>query len=95
MVFKLPLRQTEGFLRSLARMLEVELPIPDHSTLSRRFEKLGETRFRRLTTDRPIHLLIDTTGLRVPFGRLQKPPKHGGWRKMHFAVDAGKRLSDT
>ncbi len=33
MVFHLPLRQTEGFLRSLAHMLEVEIPIPDHTTL--------------------------------------------------------------
>ena len=41
MVFHLPLRQTEGSLRSLPRMLEVELPIPDHTTLSRRLQKLG------------------------------------------------------
>ncbi len=54
MVFHLPLRQTEGFLRSLAELLEVDLPIPDHTTLSRRLQKLGEIRFRRLTTDRPI-----------------------------------------
>jgi hypothetical protein len=33
MVFHLPLRQTEGFLRSLAALLEVDLPIPDHTTL--------------------------------------------------------------
>ena len=42
MVFHLPLRQTEGFLRSLAQVLELDLPIPDHTTLSRRFHKLGE-----------------------------------------------------
>ncbi|MCK5653231.1 MAG: transposase, partial [Gemmatimonadetes bacterium] len=70
LIFHLPLRQTEGFLRSLARMLEVELPIPDHTTLSRRLKKLGEIRFRRLTTDRPIHLLIVSTGLRIHVGRV-------------------------
>ncbi len=48
MVFHLPLRQTEGFLRSLANLLEVDLPIPDHTTLSRRLKKLGEIQFRRL-----------------------------------------------
>ncbi len=32
MVFHLPLRQTEGFLHSLARMLEADLPIPDQAT---------------------------------------------------------------
>jgi hypothetical protein len=36
MVFHLPLRQTQGVLRSLAEKLEVEIPIPDHTTLSRR-----------------------------------------------------------
>jgi len=51
MVFHLPLRQTEGFLRSLAQLLDVDLPIPDHTTLSRRLKKLGDIRCRRLATD--------------------------------------------
>ncbi len=88
MVFHLPLRQTEGFLRSLAHMLEVDLPIPDHTTLSRRLQKLGEIRFRRLATGRPIHLLIDSTGLRIHVGHLRKPPRNRAWRKLHLAVDA-------
>ncbi len=54
MVFHLPLRHTEGFLRSVAQLLELDLPIPDHTTLSRRLEKLNDIRFRRLATDRPI-----------------------------------------
>jgi hypothetical protein len=45
MVFHLPLRQTEGFLRGLTEMLEVELPIPDHTTLSRRLKKLDDIQF--------------------------------------------------
>ena len=88
MVFHLPLRQTEGFLRSLAYLLEVELPIPDHTTLSRRLKKLGDVNFRRLATDRPIHLLIDSTGLRIHVGHLRKPPKRRVWRKLHLAVNA-------
>ena len=88
MVFHLPLRQTEGFLRSLARMLEVELPIPDHTTLSRRLKTLRVIGFRRLATDRPIHLLIDSTGLRIHVGHMQKPPRNRAWRKLHLAVDA-------
>ena len=89
MVFHLPLRQTEGFLRSLAQLLALDLPIPDHTTLSRRLQKLGEIQFRRLATDRPIHLLIDSTGLRIHVGHLRKPPKNRAWRKLHLAVDAG------
>ena len=88
MVFRLPLRQTEGFLQSLADMLEVDLPIPDHTTLSRRLVKLGEIRFRELATDRPIHLLIDSTGLRIHVGHLRQPPRHRAWCKLHLAVDA-------
>jgi hypothetical protein len=89
MVFHLPLRQTEGFLRSLVQLLELDLPIPDHTTLSRRLQKLNGIRFRRLATDRPIHLLIDSTGLRIHVGHLRKPPKNRAWRKLHLAVDAG------
>ncbi|MBT8395859.1 MAG: IS5 family transposase [Gemmatimonadetes bacterium] len=88
MILHLPLRQTEGFLRSLADLLEAELPTPDHTTLSRRLRKLGAINFRWLATDRPIHLLIDSTGLRIHVGHLRKPPKRRVWRKLHLAVDA-------
>ncbi len=88
MVFHLPLRQTEGFLRCLADLLEVDLPIPDHTTLSRRLQKLGEIRFRKLTTARPIYLLIDSTWLKIHVGHLRKPPKRRAWRKLHLVVDA-------
>ena len=77
MVFQLPLRQTEGFLRSLVDMLDVEIPIPDHTTLSRRLKTLGEIRFRRLATNRPIHLLIDSTGLRIHVGHLRNRQRTG------------------
>ena len=88
MVFHLPLRQTEGFLRSLVGWIEIDLPIPDHTTLSRRLKKLGGIRFRGLPTGRPIHLLIDSTGLRIHVGHMQKPPRNRAWRKLHLAVDA-------
>ena len=88
MVFHLPLRQTEGFLRCLAELFEVDLPVPDHTTLSRRLKKLHDLRFRRLATDQPIHILIDSTGLRIHVGHLRKPPKRRAWRKLHLAVDA-------
>jgi hypothetical protein len=105
MVFHLPLRQTEGFLRSLADMLEVEVPIPDRTTLSRRLKTLGELSFRAVASHRPIHLLIDRTGLRIHAGNLRKPPRNRAWRKLHLAVDAdtgeivasdltGRRTSD-
>ncbi len=45
MVFHLPLRQTEGFLRSLFELLGSSVPVPDHSTISRRAAKLGKLAF--------------------------------------------------
>ena len=89
MVFHLPLRQTEGFLRCLAELLEIDLPIPDHTTLSRRLKSLRVSGFR-LPTDRPLHLLIDSdsTGLRIHVGHMQKPPRNRAWRKLHIAVCA-------
>jgi hypothetical protein len=89
MVFRLPLRQTEGFLRSLVEKLELNIPIPDHTTLSRRLKTLGEIPSRAVAGHRPIHLLIDSTGLRIHIGNLLKPPKNRAWRKLHRAADAG------
>ena len=88
LVFHLPLRQTEGFLRSLSQMLDVDLPIPDHTTLSRRLQKLGEIQIHGGATNRPMHLLIDSTGLRIHVSQLRKPPRDRAWRKLHLAVDA-------
>ena len=51
-------------------------------------KKLNGIRFRRHATDRPIHLLIDSTGLRIHVGHMQKPPRYRAWRKLHLAVDA-------
>ncbi|MCH7706510.1 MAG: transposase, partial [Chloroflexi bacterium] len=86
-VFHLPLRQTEGFLCSLAHMFELEIPIPDHTTLSRRLKNLGTIDVPWVPGQRPIHLLIDSTGLRVHVGHLRKPPKKRAWRKLHLVVD--------
>ena len=40
LIFHLPLRQTEGFLTSIFRMLGLDLSAPDHTTLSRRGQHL-------------------------------------------------------
>jgi len=53
-----------------------------------RLKKLGDINFRGLATDRPIHLLIDSPGLRIHVGHLRKPPKRRVWRKLHLAVNA-------
>ena len=93
MVFNLALRQAEGFLRSLCAQLELDMPIPDHSTLSRRAKKLGRLPLAAVPSAGPIHLVIDSTGLRVHTGNRRKPPDQRLWRKLHIAVDESTRAS--
>jgi len=40
LVFRLPLRQAEGFLRSVLSLMDIDLAAPDHTTLSRRSRNL-------------------------------------------------------
>ena len=68
MVFHLPLRQTEGFLCSLFELLGSSAPVPDHTTISRRAAKLGKVSFLAGNKDTAIHILVDSSGLRVHTG---------------------------
>ena len=87
LVYHLALRQTEGFLSSVFQLLELDLPVPDHTTISRRAKKLGKLKFSLPRGNGPIHLLIDSTGLKIHVGKLRKPPQQRAWRKLHLAVD--------
>src|SRR4051794_34581780 len=60
-VFRLALRQTEGLIGSVLQLLALDLPVPDHSTLSRRAETLAVPRPKAGSA--PMHLLVDSTGL--------------------------------
>jgi hypothetical protein len=64
LVFHQPLRQTEGMLRSIVDLLGVEIAVPDHSTLSRRGGGLTIVP-TRVDRDEPLHLLVDSTGLKI------------------------------
>ncbi len=91
LLFHLPLRQTEGFLRSIFGMLGLDLSAPDHTTLSRRGQRLDVAPGRSLATG-PIHLVIDSTGLAVVGEGEWAAVKHGrrgtrGWKKLHLGVD--------
>ncbi len=88
MVFHLPLRQTEGFLSSLFDLLRVSAPVPDHSTICRRAATLGKLAFLASNNAAAVHILVDSSGLRVHTGAMRKPPKDRDWRKLHLALDA-------
>ena len=62
-VFRLALRQTEGLIGSVIRLLGLDLPVPDHTTLSRRAATLDVPRPRSGTDAEPVHLgTVQTLG---------------------------------
>ena len=65
LAFHLALRQTEGLMASIFNLLGVSLTTPDHSTLSRRARTMKSISKGCILPDGPIHLLIDSTGLKV------------------------------
>ncbi len=91
LVFRLPLRQTEGFLRSVLALMRTDLEAPDHTTLSRRSQHL-DLALDRIPAQRPVHLIVDSTGLSIVGEGEWAAAKHGnrgkrGWKKLHFGVD--------
>lgn len=89
-VYGLPLRQTEGFLRSIARLLQLDIEIPDHTTLSRRSAILKAHVRIPGTKDSPARILIDSTGLKAHRGPTPPADKRNlrTWRKLHLVVHA-------
>ena len=92
LVFHQPLRQTEGLLRSIADLLGVDIAIPDHTTLSRRGGGLTIL-LKRLDRAEPLHVLVDSTGLKIYGEGEWLDQKHGirlrrRWRKLHLGIDA-------
>jgi Transposase DDE domain len=98
-VFRLALRQTEGLIGSIINLLGLSLAVPTFSTLSRRAETVEVPRPRAGNgadndADRePLHLLVDSTGLKLCGAGEWLVEKHGtrrrrSWRRLHSGVDA-------
>jgi hypothetical protein len=89
-VYGLPLRSTQGLVRSVLRLLGSPLPAPHYSTLSRRAASL-EVRLPRLAKG-PLHLAVDSTGVKL-YGegewkvRLHGADRRRTWRKLHLLID--------
>ena len=91
LIFKLPLRQAEGFLRSILSLMSIDLEAPDHTTLSRRGQSLNVD-LHRVAGDGPIHLTVDSTGLAIVGQGEWAAAKYGSrgrrdWKKLHLGVD--------
>jgi transposase len=85
------LRQTTGFVESLLRLVGLNWTVPDFSTLSRRQKTLAVNIPYRGSRG-PLHLLIDSTGIKVEGEGEWNARKHGGpkrrvWRKIHLGID--------
>ena len=62
-VYRLPLRQAEGFVRSLFALMGVELCVPDHTTLARRRRSI-EVDMHTSAHSKPVDIVLDSTGLK-------------------------------
>ena len=65
LIFHLPLRQTEGFVTSIFQLMKLKLKVPDHTTLSRRGRTIKPKINCRLSTLKPLHIIVDSTGLSI------------------------------
>jgi hypothetical protein len=69
----------------------VALETPDHTTLSRRSQSLN-VNLHQIAGDKPISLIVDSTGLSIVGEGEWAAAKHGGhgrrgWKKLHLGVD--------
>ncbi|PTE18079.1 IS5 family transposase [Phaeovulum veldkampii] len=90
-LFGMALRQTTGFVESLLQLSGLDWSVPDFSTLSRRQKTLAVNIPYR-GSEEPLHLLIDSTGIKVEGEGEWNARKHGGakrrvWRKVHLGID--------
>ena len=101
LIYHLPLRQTEGFVESLLHVMGLDLSAPDHSKLSRCQEGLSVALPTRPTQE-PIHVVVDSSGLKVYGEGEWKVRQHGWsvrrtWRKLHLGVNeaTGEIIAQT
>ena len=80
-------------MRTIARLLGVEIAVPDFSTLSRRGNGLTLRPKPKSKSDKPVQLVMDSTGMKI-FGEsewLEKKHKtkrkRRSWRKLHLGLD--------
>lgn len=89
-VFHLTNRGVEGFVRSLFRMMKINLAVPDHSTLSKRGKDLKVKLPKK--TNQSLNIVMDSTGLKI-YGegewkvRMHGVSKRRTWRKLHLGAN--------
>src|SRR5450759_3903810 len=95
-VFHLPLRQTEGFMNSLTRLMGAAICIPDFSSISRRSIELPRHILSKALQPGSL-VIVDSTGLKV-YGKDEwhqekhDVPARRTWRKLHLAVNENHQI---
>ena len=91
--YRLGLRQTQGLMGSIGTLIGLDIRVPDYSTLPRRANGLSIAQVMRQAGSVPVHLVVDSTGLKI-FGEgewLAQKHKIKGirrrWRKLHLGLD--------
>jgi LuxR family maltose regulon positive regulatory protein len=62
-IFHLTLRETESVMSSIITSLDLDLPVPDHTTMSRRGANMASHNVQ--FPDGPLHICLDDNGLNV------------------------------
>ncbi len=89
--FQLTLRSAQGFMESLVKLMDLQLKVPNYTTVCRRTKSLSID-LETVGVKSNIHVVIDSTGLKV-FGEGEwKVRQHGvgkrrTWRKLHLGID--------
>jgi Transposase DDE domain len=89
-VFHLTNRGVEGFMRSIFQLLNIDLPVPDHSTLSKRSNGLKVNLPKKPAQS--LDIVMDSTGLKI-YGegewkvRMHGVSKRRTWRKLHVGAN--------
>ena len=89
-VFHLTNRGVEGFVCSIFRMMKINLPVPDHTTLSKRGKDLKVNLPKK--ANQKLNIVMDSTGLKIYGEGEWKVRQHGvskrrTWRKLHIGAD--------
>jgi hypothetical protein len=65
MVFKQALRQTQGLMRSISKLIGVDLTVPHYMSMSRRGNELSLSARDASKSTKPVQLVVDRTGLKI------------------------------
>ena len=90
-VYQLSYRQCEGFIRSLVRFLPIDR-VPHYTTLCRRTDRALFDLLKQRPKQAGMHVLIDSTGLKIYgegewFRKKHGVTRYSLWVKLHAAVD--------